>query len=326
MVFTITNEILMKIRYQIENQKEMDKARRDINNISTPYGLRGSEGKFMSRTAATESLANARKQEKADAEAAKAEKAKLAAQQKSNRAVYGLLGSLFLLAAVSSSIMAMASPAMELAGVFDIISTILLLLFLPAVIYLLPWLLKLLKWVSSLSHESKLFIGIALLVVAAIAIIAGGLIALIIAMTGLAAALGLASGAALVPILLLIAAIVALVAIFAGIFAVIDDWISKHRKEIYEGLGAKTPEEQAKMSAGFAGISKIAPGPDLLFNPLLAPLLAPLAMITAAAGVMAGPSPTGSTSNSWSWSSIINILGGRDNNQPKLDGTTANPY
>jgi hypothetical protein len=330
MVFTITNEVLMKIRYQIENQKELDKARRDINSISTPYGLRGPEGKFISKGTATAALSNARKQEKADVEAAKAEKLKLAAQQKSNRALYGLLGSMFLLAAISSSIMAMASPAMELAGVFDIIALILTLLFLPAIIYLLPFLLKILKWVSGMSHETKLFIGIALLVIAVFAMIAGATIAVVLAVSMLIpviAALAGVSAPVAGLILLVVAAIAALIAIFVGLFTVIDDWINRHRNEIYSALGAETPEEQAKMAAGFAGISAAIPDagtPGGVAAMAISPgLFRAASIVDWLSGKLAGST---STNNSWSWSSIINILGGRDSNQPKLDGATTNPY
>lgn len=86
MVFNITNEVIMKIRYQIENQKEMDKARRDVNSLGEGP-LRGAGGQFVSKKSVVDAVAAANKQEKADAAAVKAEQAKTKAQQTSTRAM-----------------------------------------------------------------------------------------------------------------------------------------------------------------------------------------------------------------------------------------------
>ena len=52
------------------------------------------------------------------------------------------------------------TPAFELAGIFELFGTILELLFLPAALSVLDWVIDLLNWVTELDEETKMFLGL----------------------------------------------------------------------------------------------------------------------------------------------------------------------
>ena len=102
--------------------------------------------------------------------------------------------------ALQKAMTGLLQPAMDAVGIFDIISAILTILFLPAMLMLVPPLLDILKWVTDLTPEAKLFVGTAALVLLAIGSIAAvlgqfmtleaGLVTAKAAIAGLKAALG----------------------------------------------------------------------------------------------------------------------------------------
>lgn len=69
------------------------------------------------------------------------------------------LGLMFAAMALSRALNGLLRPALEATGIFELINTTLLILFLPVILLLLPYLIKILKFFMGLSNETKVMIG-----------------------------------------------------------------------------------------------------------------------------------------------------------------------
>lgn len=223
MVFE-TNDILIKIRAEADTTK----AERDIDRLLQKTGrIRRTGGvdtvdiggRRVARQEAVQQLAIAEKQKRNQRE-------QLKQQNSLSRSTIGVIGSMFLLAAVAGTITTALQPAIEAAGVFEIISLIFLILFLPAIIKLIPVLIKMLRFVIDMPKELKVLIGFLAIATVIIALVAGAIISLILAIGGLLAfltgsAIGLAAGEALLVIGALITALGILALAFAALLGII---------------------------------------------------------------------------------------------------------
>ena len=155
-----------------------------------------------------------------------------------------LLSVMFAGMALNKVMMGLLQPAMQAAGIFDLWSAILTILFLPIVLAMLPFLLDLLDWVNSLSENDKKLIGTLVILGAALGFVlmmfgqlglaiggihtvigglSAGFKALGIGSTAMsgqmtlfgtsASAAGTSASASLLPIILIIGAIVAILLI-----------------------------------------------------------------------------------------------------------------
>lgn len=122
-----------------------------------------------------------------------------------------LLSTMFFGMMLSSVLMGIMQPAMQMSGLFELISTTLAILFLPIALALMDALLPILMWFIELPEPMKMMIGAlvlfagilgsALFFISSFALGIGGLIAVL--------------GAALAPVLLILGAVAAAIAIFA---------------------------------------------------------------------------------------------------------------
>lgn len=310
-------EILINLKYQVEGEEKAIASAARLKQLG--YGV-NKQGKFFDTATGTyapkekvlEAERNMRSAERASKEKEKAEKAQVTSQQRATKSLYGLLGSMFLLAALSTSIFTMLNPAMEMVGVFDLLALILALLFLPIALKMIPVLLSLLKVVESIPNEIKLGIGAFLLFVAILAVVLGLIASIVLAAAGLA---GISAGVATV--MAAVAAIGLLIAAIGALFLVVDDWLDKNKTGILSAMGAKTPEEQAQLSASFTAASNAIPDANSATGSWL--MSHPAGWGVIAADWIMGKLGGGSTTNNSSSTDIFNFFRTQDNNQPILD-------
>lgn len=160
-----------------------------------------------------------------------------------------LLSVMFFGMAMQRLFMGMLQPAMEVAGIFDIISIILEVLFLPIVLALLPFLLEIMNWFLNLPEGAKMFIGILVLVGAIIGtllMVFGqlglGLMGVAMAFGGVSVggtAVSMSLGAMLAPLGALIVPILAIIAIVALLWLAWETNFGNCRQyfqEIWDGI------------------------------------------------------------------------------------------
>lgn len=213
MVFAANNKIAVEIEYIVKGQDRIDKVNADLKKIGE-----GPIGKLQKASFADRKETALRVQSMRKGEAAT--KKQNQANAKAAMGLYGVIGAMFLLSAVSAAILGAFQPAFDAAGILELIGVILLVMFLPAALVLIPILLMILKWVLAMPKELKIFIGIALLVVAIIFIIVGAFIAFLLAIAGLVVmliSLGAGAGEAALAVGAIVAVFLAITALAAGV-------------------------------------------------------------------------------------------------------------
>ena len=249
--FSAQKTVAVTLQYQSKGHskamQDIQQTKKELESLGMSMGkngsIRDSSGKFAKHGDVSKKIG--------------ALKAQNAAEQKTMKSMYGLLGAMFLLAAVSGTIMGMLGPAAEAAGIMQIIGVILLLLFLPAMLYLLPIFLKLLDIVIKLPNSTKLFIGIFLIVIMLFAMLAGVLISLAIALPpliaegGAVAALAGLLGLTASEFLIVAAAIVVFIAILAGLLAVVTSQKAAHDRAVFTANNGNDPSKNDNLFNGY---------------------------------------------------------------------------
>jgi hypothetical protein len=191
------------------------------------------------------------------------------------------LGVMFAGMAVQRAMQGLLQPALEIAGVFDIISSILTLLFLPAVLLLLDPLIWILGKIVEMPNELKVVIGLlamAFFVLGGIAMLLGQFATLVSSLIGASAAISalqslfalIASGSLVTSATAFTASLAGLLASPLGIAAMTVGtiilgkliWdaanekgeVAKNAPFIYEGVtGASALAQQIPVVGGVAG-------------------------------------------------------------------------
>ena len=96
-----------------------------------------------------------------------------------------MLSTMFAAQKLSQFFNGLLFPAMQMAGIFDLVSQILAVLFLPAVLLLIDPLLKVFDWVTSLDPATQTFIGTLALLAAGVTAVVAAFAPLILAFTQL---------------------------------------------------------------------------------------------------------------------------------------------
>jgi len=101
-----------------------------------------------------------------------------------------LLSTLFFARMMSGAMFGMLKPAAQALGIFDLFQTLLVLLFLPIMLQLLPHFLDLFNYLADLSPETKILIGWIVLLAGAFFTFLGAFISLALPVTAWLAQLG----------------------------------------------------------------------------------------------------------------------------------------
>ncbi|MFA5158047.1 MAG: hypothetical protein WC451_02580 [Patescibacteria group bacterium] len=207
-MFGQKQSVLVEIEYAVKSQAaeaEMDRLARKagFGGVTSGGRIKDTQGRFVNKKQAMEKI-----------EQVKLAEVKDKAQKKQMKGAYGLLGAMFLMAAVSNTILSAMQGAADAVGIFEIMSTILLFLFLPAMLALLPIFLAMLRFVLAIPAPIRELIGLGLLLFAVLLIALGALVSVVLAIVGLVGAFGVS-----LPIDVILGAVAALVLLVAAIAA-----------------------------------------------------------------------------------------------------------